>query len=107
MNELKKNPLMNNQHYLNFDEATEVSDKHNIPYRDIAFSGTVRIFAVCDAYIEEYHDLLDKKLVEDDFDSFQVKATLMEKLDIDLNGNDYITPWYRPFNIEAKVIEEG
>ena len=94
-----------NQKYLDLDEATELSDKHNGLYRDIAFSGTVRIFGACDAYIEEYYDLMDKNLMEDDFDSFQVKAHLMANLDKDLNGKDYRKPWYRPFNIETKVIE--
>lgn len=99
---------MNNQEYLDLDEATELSDKHNGQYLDVAFSGMVRIFGVADAYIEEYEDLKENNLSEEDFEpfnAFQVKETLMKYLDIDLKGKNFRKPWYRPFNIETKVIE--
>ncbi len=92
---MKKHKL-DTDRYLTIEEATELADKANYGYRDIRFDGMVRIFGTVDAYLA-YTD--DYAYDDEDFDAFQVRMTLADKLDIDLNGEGKRRPWYRPFNI--------
>ena len=74
--------------------------KKSDSYRDVKFRGTVRIFGTADAWIDEYDD---NALLGEDFDAFQVRMTIMQKLDMDLcGGEDENRPWYRPFDVETR-----
>ncbi len=93
--------------YIRKDEATEYQDletatQNNTYYRDVDFRGTVRIFGTADAWCDFYEE---KALLGEDFDAFQVRMTLQDKLDMDLYGKeDYRRPWYRPFNVQTREV---
>ena len=84
--------------YQNFETAS----LNNTYYRDVDFRGTVRLFGTADAWCDEYEE---KALLGEDFDAFQVRMILQDKLDMDLYGKeDYRRPWYRPFNIQTREV---
>ena len=83
--------------YIPIEEATANADKKGGRYVDIPFTGVVRIFGTADAFCDEYDEYAYEG---EDFDAFQVRMTLEEKLDIDLVGESR-RAWYRPFSVST------
>lgn len=95
--------IKRNNDYLTLEDATRLKEEHGGSYTDVRFEGVVRILATADSYIDFYDDHARDGEREEEF---QIRMKLEEALDVDLRGDDYRKPYWRPVEVKTEIKGE-